>query len=118
MAVSLDKQEWTKLVETLAKLRDWLQHAEELRQSVDEFLNLTAQNEVAEADLTKIARINAEGGAGPYEKAVKQENRDYQLLVKVLGEHNGKMTIGGFFVWLFSDGETVGRKPSKSRKGK
>jgi hypothetical protein len=40
-----------------------------------------------------------------------KDGKDYLLLLKHLNEHEGKMILDGMFIWLFSDSETIGRKP-------
>ena len=62
-------------------------------------------------DPNRITWQEAEGSSGPYEKASDASNPDYQLLVKDLRSHDGKLSRSGFFYWLFTTGDAVGRKP-------
>jgi len=61
-------------------------------------------------DPNRISWQDAQGSSGPYKKATDYENPDYQLLVKDLRAHEGKLSRGGFFYWLFTRGDAVGRK--------
>jgi len=61
--------------------------------------------------------IRASGPSGIYERfpAPQQKPKptaDYINLVNDLKAHDGKLTHAGLFYWLFSDNETIGRKPS------
>lgn len=51
-----------------------------------------------------------QGNKGPYEKAAKQDGKDYQLLVEDLQKHQGKFRRDGFFYWLFEREDAIGRK--------
>jgi len=54
------------------------------------------------------------GPSGAYEKAEPDpSNPAYSLLLKALGEHHGKMTADGYFVWVFVD-QSIGRKKKES----
>jgi hypothetical protein len=65
-------------------------------------------------NMEKIPWTSATGNHGAYEKSTAFDNLDHAALLKYLGEHKGnKATIGNFFVWVFSDNKTIGRKPSK-----
>jgi hypothetical protein len=60
--------------------------------------------------------VRIEGKNGVYERypAFQQEplqTLDYLYLLKDLQKHEGRLTRGGLFFWLFSDGITIGRKP-------
>ena len=64
-------------------------------------------------DLSKIKTERTEGPSGFYQKATEQDSEDYKLLIEDLKRHDNKLTRSGFWIWLFSDGKTVGMKPSK-----
>ncbi len=66
-----------------------------------------------EYDLSKIKTERTEGPSGFYQKATEQDSGDYKLLIEDLKRHDGKLARDGMFVWLFSDGKSVGMKPSK-----
>jgi hypothetical protein len=63
--------------------------------------------------------IRTEGQKGPYERypAFQQNpdiaNPDYNGLHADLKAHDGKLTRSGIFYWLFTDDQTIGRKPSQ-----
>jgi len=61
----------------------------------------------------RIKWCKAEGPSGPYEKASVEENqgnKDFEALLADLNAHGGKMTKNGFFLWLFTNSDAVGRK--------
>lgn len=64
-------------------------------------------------DPNRITWQETEGSSGLYEKASDASNPDYELLVKDLRSHDGKLSRSRFFYWLFTKGDAVGRK----RKG-
>ncbi len=102
-----EKEAELRRIKLLSELRDSLRAA---TSSLDEYLNFLGTLEQP-YDPSKISWVLADGPSGTYEKAALQEGSDYTALLKALGEHGGKMTLDGFFYWLFSDGSTVGRKP-------
>ena len=61
-------------------------------------------------DLEKIRWEKAEGPSGPYERSEDVNNFDFKALHKDLVEHGGKLTRDGWFIWLFKNGTTIGRK--------
>lgn len=61
-------------------------------------------------DMSKIAWVKAEGTKGPYEKTDDVNNNDYKALRKDLKEHGGKFRKAGYFIWVFRNGTTIGRK--------
>jgi len=67
-------------------------------------------------DAMKVVTRQTEGSKGYYLKAIpedNQNNRDFELLIEDLKQHNGKLTKQGYFCWLFDDQKTAGMKPSK-----
>jgi len=60
-----------------------------------------------------IVWTEAEGPSGKYERSEDLNNRDFKSMIKDLADHNGKLTRGDFFYWLFVNGTTVGRKKRK-----
>jgi hypothetical protein len=60
--------------------------------------------------LEKITWTQETGNKGPYEKAVEQDNVDFRGLVNDLEAHNGKLQLNGYFIWKFSQGNSIGRK--------
>lgn len=63
-----------------------------------------------EYDLEEIAWNEAQGEKGPYEKTDDVNNDHYKALIKDLKTHGGKFRKAGYFVWLFRDNKTIGRK--------
>lgn len=61
-------------------------------------------------DMEKIPWQPAEGTSGPYEKSSDVDSLDFKNLLKDVQAHNGKMTVGPYFVWAFANGHTLGRK--------
>ena len=112
-----------KQTEVFARLRDWLQASEELRAVIDEYVNLHVQ--IAEQGtgatyrLDRIRWTRAIGPSGEYEYADRKDNMgpdeydDFKMLLADLKEHGGRLTREGYFLWLFSDGDRVGRKPRR-----
>jgi len=115
VTVSLEKSELQSLTELFAEFRDWLQAGQRLRERIDEFLNVVAENHLTDWNPNNIHWEQAEGLKGVYERAEKpsQPNRDWDLMVKDLNKHGGKVTRGGYFYWLFTNGDRVGRKPRR-----
>ena len=115
-----------KQAEVLAAIRNWLQEADKLREIIDEYVNLQAQvmEQGVTYSLDRIRWIKTEGPSGPYEYADKAENmdpdayEDFNALLQDLKEHGGRLTRQGYFLWLFSQGDRVGRKPNKGRQQK
>lgn len=78
--------------------------------------NAAEEQKTAPVDLDKIIWSEAEGPKGKFEKSEDINNPEFKALVKTLAEHDKKMTIDGFFVWLFENGSTVGRKKKTYQK--
>jgi len=116
----------SKQAEVLAAFRDWLQEAQKLRELIDEYVNLQAQvmEQGVTYDLGRLRWIKTTGPSGEYEYADKTNNmdpgvyEDFKALLEDLKEHGGRLTRQGYFLWLFSQGDRVGRKPSKGRQQK
>ena len=54
------------------------------------------------------------GNKGPFELSDDYENLDHKLLLSFLKEYaGGALASQGFFYWVFTDGKSLGRKPSK-----
>lgn len=64
-------------------------------------------------DPSKIMWTEAQGSKGTYQRSEDTSNLDFQEMVADLNAHKGKMNRDGFFIWLFDNKTTVGRKPSK-----
>jgi len=103
-------------VDFLVKLRD---AAKLIAEACEEYLAALAPPEAKPEQKQKrewswnphyILWNPAEGPSGPYEKACMPDNGNFQLLIRDLQAHGGKLTREGWFYWLFGDGRTVGRK--------
>ncbi len=93
----------TKEADSLVKVRDGLTLALD---GITELLDTLRPF----VDMSKIQWVKAQGPQGEYEKSTDIQNPEYQKLLDDLIQHNGKLTVEGFFVWQFSDGKAIGRK--------
>jgi hypothetical protein len=82
--------------------------------AIDEYLETIAPAEVRKtdlvADLEGMVWQSATGPKGVYEKTKDNKNPSYTRLLKAVKEHQGKMTVSSYFVWLFDDQETIARR--------
>lgn len=94
---------------------------------LNEWLNIAEKHEPEKPKFQwnpdNIKWVEAEGFRGKYERYPGVEQKaestsDYKLLLEDLKKHNGRLTRGGFFYWLFEDNATVGRKPRKAKTPK
>jgi len=95
-------------VELIVKLRDALQMAADACQ---EYLEGIAPKDDWNPD--NIKWTEATGSSGPYERSQDKENADFKKMVEDLKAHNGKLSRDGYFYWLFTNGDCVGRKKRK-----
>jgi hypothetical protein len=58
----------------------------------------------------KIKWSQEQGTKGPFEKSEGVNSPDFKELIKDLNAHGGKLYQDGWFVWLYQNGATVGRK--------
>ena len=96
--------------ETIARLRDAFTMAADALQTELESEAPKGKEDVA-ADLTGIVWEKAIGPKGAYEKTDDTNNIAYKQLLKAVQEHQGKLTADGYFVWVFDNGHTIGRRP-------
>jgi hypothetical protein len=61
-------------------------------------------------DIEKIRWEDATGDKGPFQKSSDANSPDFKALLQDVQAHKGKLTAGGFFIWVFQDGVTLGRK--------
>lgn len=102
-------------VNALVKAHDGLRQAAD---AFDEYLESLAPPGVkdekagknADIAMSKIPWQPADGSKGPYESAEDPANPEFQKLSTILAEHKGKMRIGPYFVWKFTEGTKIGRK--------
>ena len=110
---------FAELAKVLSKQRD--SHLENAKY-IDEFIQLVHQmiNQPAYS-LDRIKWVQAEGPKGAYEYADRNDNlgnEDFKALIEDLKRHDGRMSRQGYFLWLFSQEDRVGRKPRKEGSGK
>ena len=91
----------------LQALAEFLNGVEASAQSAREFLNKV---KVVGWTPDNIEWETVNGPKGPYQRAQAQKNTDFQLLLKDLQEHGGKIRKDGFFYWLFDRQDAIGRK--------
>ncbi|MEM3627609.1 MAG: hypothetical protein QXZ25_06245 [Candidatus Bathyarchaeia archaeon] len=64
-------------------------------------------------DIDTIKWEKASGASGEYERSEDVDNPNFKALLKDVQAHNGRMTVGDYFVWAFRNGSVLGRKPRK-----
>jgi len=89
-------------------------------EALTDFLNaVEAGIEVARQTIKakkKLYNVNAikwegaEGSKGKYERSEDVDSLDFKALLKDLQQHGGKMQKDGYFMWIFQNGSTIGRK--------
>ena len=78
-------------------------------QALDDFLSFLYKNAVIDYDVSKIRCEGVEGPKGPYERA-SEDSHDFNLLIKDLEVHDGRLTLNDYFYWKFDNANMVGRK--------
>lgn len=58
----------------------------------------------------KIKWSQEQGTKGPFQKSEDMDSLDFKNLIKDLNAHGGKLYQDGWFMWLYQNGATVGRK--------
>ncbi len=108
-------EELEKMVYALADYANALESASQtLRDHLQEL-----GPRVKDYDLGQLRWEEREGSSGPYQAATERGNLEppryghWQALVKDLRDHDGKLTKQGYFLWLFQDEKTVGRKKQR-----
>ena len=97
-----------ELIKSLdAKLKEFL---DDLRKEILETIDAYLEKMENAYDLDKIRWEKAEGFKGEYERSADVNNPHFKALYKDLVRHNGKMVKDGYFIWLFKNGTTIGRK--------
>lgn len=61
-------------------------------------------------DISKIKWEERQGQKGLFEKTDDYNSLDYKALLRDLQSHKGKMRKNGYFLWIFENGATIGRK--------
>ena len=102
----------------LAKERDAFLLLAEAKNDRIELLN--PDRTEREYNTESLKYVKTEGPSGVYQRYPVQGEKiestpDYRGLLADLNEHDGKLTRNGLFYWLFSDGATIGKKPSKKK---
>jgi len=79
-----------------------------------ELVNKPAKKQQAKTyDVEKIAWTEAQGTSGPYQRSEDVNSLNFKALLKDLQEHGGKFRKDGYFMWIFRNGATIGRKQLK-----
>ena len=73
-------------------------------------LTSQAQPQMESYDMNKIKWEDREGGKGPFQKTDDVNSPDFKKLLRDLQTHKGKMRKAGYFLWIFENGSTIGRK--------
>ena len=89
------------------KLREFF---EELRREIIETVSVYFETVQNVYDLKQIHWQRVKGFRGEYERSEDVNNPHFKALHKDLVRHNGKMVKDGYFIWLFKNGTTIGRK--------
>jgi len=61
-------------------------------------------------DPGKITWETAQGTKGEYERSKDVDNPEFKAMLKDLEAHGGRLTREGYFYWVFTNGDAVGRK--------
>lgn len=64
-------------------------------------------------DLTTVAWKQALGRRGPYERAVDDGSLAFQRLLSRLQRAGGSFDSDGYYVWVFPNGRTIGRRAKR-----
>lgn len=80
------------------------------RQTIKKAKGLTTKSQEGSWNPNVIEWQAANGAKGPYQKTVDSGNLQHKAMLADLENHDGKLRRDGFFYWLFSDKQTVGRK--------
>jgi hypothetical protein len=110
----------TDKIDVLVRVRDG--HRMTIADALDEYLESLAPPGCERAsqgpaagsadtwDPAKVRWTAAMGPSGDFEKTTDADAPDYKSLVSDLKTHGGKLSKNGFFIWLYPDGKTIGRK--------
>jgi len=94
----------------------------QLRQQINKILGEKSGKDLAKLpfDVLKIKWQQRQNQKGPFEISEDYDNADHGALLKFLREHAGNCLVSqGFFMWVFPDLKTCGRKRSElCRKGR
>ena len=84
------------------------------------FLNAVDTGIQAARQIIKAAKVGwnpdkikwepAQGTKGEYERSKDVDNPEFKAMLKDLEAHGGKLTREGYFYWVFTNGDAVGRK--------
>lgn len=58
---------------------------------------------------------HATGSRGAYERSSDTDNPEFQKLLEMLRANHNQLTHEGYYYWLFSGGEVIGRKQKGKR---
>src|SRR5271157_2362999 len=108
-------------IEALVRVRDGLRQASDAIDDLLQLQNPTKDLTKLPFNVSKIQWKPKQGDHGPFELSDDYSNVDHQQLLVFMEKHaGGAVTSDGFYYWIFTDGKTIGRKPSNqvSRKQK
>lgn len=97
-------------VEAFVLIRDGLSMAID---GINRLMDVEEPEDRPQYDLEKISWTTEKGNKGEYEKATEQDSVDYRALLNDLEAHDGKLQRQGFFIWKFTQGNSIGRKVSR-----
>ena len=104
-------------IDAFVKIRDGLLQALDGINEILEGMKPFSEPSDLILSMDGVAWVDKMGPSGAYEKAERDDaNPSYQRLIHSLQEHHGKMTVDGFFLWVFVD-QSVGRKKTERRLG-
>lgn len=65
-------------------------------------------------DINKIEWHETQGKSGPFQRSVDRSNPHFKNCVNLLAlSEKRSLVIDGYYVWLFKDNRTLGRKPAQ-----
>lgn len=101
--------------DTIVKLRDAFTMASLALQEELESQMPKDEKTKSTVNLNAIKWQPATGPHGAYEKTLDLTNPEYGKLYAELIQHDGKMTLDGWFIWAFGEGGGIGRKLKQRR---
>ena len=80
------------------------------RETIKKAKGLTATAQEGTWNPNSIQWQDANGAKGPYQRSEDVNNLQFKAMLKDLADHEGRLRREGYFYWVFSDNQTVGRK--------
>jgi hypothetical protein len=83
----------------------------QLREQIRKVLGETRPSTKLPFDVSRIAWQNRENEKGKFQMSEDYSNPEHRALLKFLIEHaGGRIVSDGWFLWVYQDGRTIGRK--------